>query len=60
MRKKMRYSIRKFAVGVGSVLIGLTLYSGVNTVEASENSRETTFNISNSASNESEDADKEI
>ncbi|MGW7807943.1 YSIRK-type signal peptide-containing protein, partial [Staphylococcus xylosus] len=36
MIEKQRYSIRKLGVGVGSILIGLTIYSNANVASASE------------------------
>ncbi|MEB6228157.1 YSIRK-type signal peptide-containing protein [Mammaliicoccus sciuri] len=58
MREKRRYSIRKFTVGAGSVLIGLTLYSGINTVEASENNYETSIKVTNNSSEDDGTSEK--
>ena len=58
MREKRRYSIRKFTVGAGSVLIGLTLYSGINTVEASENNFETSIKVTNNSSEDDGTSEK--
>ncbi|MCJ1765935.1 YSIRK-type signal peptide-containing protein, partial [Mammaliicoccus sciuri] len=69
MKNKQRYSIRKFTVGAGSVLIGLTIYAandGVvnaseinNTDDFKGNINKTVINGKESSVNEDQELTKE-
>ncbi|OAO25041.1 hypothetical protein AXY37_12915 [Mammaliicoccus lentus] len=52
MRERQRFSIRKFGVGVGSVLIGLTIFATSGNVAAADEKQNNEGNFGSVASGE--------